>query len=56
MPSRRSRSPCEKTEGAALVFDIEGREPLPDRLRDRVEALGGELVSGETSVTGSLPL
>jgi signal transduction histidine kinase len=40
----------------ALSFEIGGCEHLPDRLRDRVEALGGELVSGETSVTVSLPL
>jgi len=40
----------------ALSFEIGGCEQLPDRLRDRVEALGGELVNGETSVTVSLPL
>ncbi len=44
-----------EAEGA-LSFEICGSEALPDRLRDRVEALGGELVSSETSVTGFLPL
>ena len=41
--------------GGALSFEIGGCEPLPDRLRDRIEALGGELVSNPTRVTGSLP-
>jgi signal transduction histidine kinase len=44
-----------EAEGA-LSFEIGGCEPLPDRLRDRIEALGGELVSNPTRVTGSLPL
>ncbi len=44
-----------EAEGA-LSFEICGSEALPDRLRDRVEALGGELVSSEASVTGFLPL
>ena len=40
----------------ALSFEIGGCELLPDRLRDRVEALGGELVSSDTGSPGSLPL
>ena len=44
-----------EAEGA-LSFEICGSEALSDRLRDRVEALGGELVSSEASVTGFLPL
>jgi signal transduction histidine kinase len=44
-----------EAEGA-LSFEIGGCEPLPDRLRERVEALGGRLVSSGTRVTGSLPL
>jgi signal transduction histidine kinase len=45
-----------ETEGGGLSFEIRGCEPLPDRLRDRVEALGGELVSSDARVLGSLPV
>ena len=44
-----------ETEGA-LSFEIYGWEPLSDRLRVRVEALGGKLMSSEASVMGFLPL
>jgi signal transduction histidine kinase len=44
-----------EAEGA-LSFEIGGCEPLPDRLRDRVEALGGELESSGNRVAVSLPL
>jgi signal transduction histidine kinase len=40
----------------ALSFEIGGCEQLPDRLRDRVEALGGELASSNGRVAGSIPL
>ena len=39
-----------------LSFEIGGSELRPDRLRDRVEALGGELVAGGDRIAGSLPL
>jgi signal transduction histidine kinase len=44
-----------KAEGG-LSFEIGGCEPLPDRLLDRVEALGGQLENTGTGVAGSLPL
>jgi signal transduction histidine kinase len=40
---------------SALSFEIGGSE-LPDRVRDRVEALGGALKTSGTRVAGSLPL
>lgn len=43
-----------REDQAALVFDIEGARV--DRLRPRVEALGGELVSNGSRAAGSLPL
>lgn len=43
-----------REDQAALVFDIGGATVT--RLRDRVEALGGVLVTGESGVTVSLPL
>jgi signal transduction histidine kinase len=43
------------TEGA-LSFEIGGCDQLPERLRDRVVALGGELASSGVGVAGSLPI
>ena len=43
-----------REDHAALVFAIEGARV--DRLRPRVEALGGELVSNGSRAAGSLPL
>ena len=45
-------------EDAALVFEVAGVDPEQDvtRVRDRVEALGGELTHGPAGVTGRLPL
>ena len=43
-----------REDQGALVFEIEGGGV--DRLRDRVEALGGELVTGAGRIEGSLPL
>ena len=43
-----------REDQGALVFEIEGGGV--DRLRDRVEALGGDLVSSSTRAAGSLPL
>jgi signal transduction histidine kinase len=39
-----------------LSFEIGGCQPLPDRMHDRVEALGGQLENSGTGVAGSLPL
>ncbi len=39
----------------AVSFEIGGSDLRPERVRDRIEALGGELVSSGTGVTGSLP-
>jgi signal transduction histidine kinase len=54
-----------RDEEGGLAFDVEGDRPCPDgaldRLRDRVEALGGRLTveskdGGGMRVSGSLPL
>ena len=45
-----------ETEAVGSPSRSAAAEPLPDRLRDRVEALGGELVSSDARVLGSLPL
>ena len=52
-PAGRVTIVVRDAEGA-LSFEI-GGSALSDRLRDRVEALGGELVSSGTGVTVSLP-
>jgi signal transduction histidine kinase len=52
-PAGRVTIVVRDAEGA-LFFEI-GGSALSDRLRDRVEALGGELESSGTGVTVSLP-
>ena len=39
----------------ALSFELGGSDLRPERVRDRVEALGGELESSDTRLAGSLP-
>jgi len=48
-----------RDEEAALTFEIDGTEIPEDRLerlRDRVEALGGSLTRTGTTISGTLPL
>ena len=54
-PAGRVTIVVRDAEGGALLRDRRLRAGS-DRLRDRVEALGGELESSDTGVTGFLPL